>query len=146
MDSPTKYPWYILDMVLFAVINILLLWQFGDRLSGVSINWLHIFLGGIAVYRAANVVSNEVVMKPLREPFVDVEHKNGKDVEVPKRKGFYGAMGSLLYCSSCTGTWISMLMFYSYLVWPDVTSAIAIILALSGIERLLTSLYNLLKK
>lgn len=146
MESTTKYPWYVLDVVLFALINILLLWQFSEKLSGVSITWLHVLLGGIAVYRAANVVSNEAVMKPLREPFVNVEHKDGKDIEVPKRKGFYGAMGSLLYCPSCTGTWISMIIFYAYLFSPDITSAIVIILALSGIERLLTSLYNLLKK
>ena len=146
MDNETKYPWYILDIIIFIFINGVLLWQIGGRLSEMHISWVHIAAAGLAVFRAANMISNEVVTKPLREPFVNIEHKHGKDVEVPKPRGFYGAMGSLIYCPSCTGTWIAMALFYAYVYWPGLTSAIIVILALSGLERLLTSTYNLLKK
>ena len=101
---------------------------------------------GLAVYRLANIVSNEQLTKPLREPFVDEKQRNGKMVEVPKGRGFLGAMGSLIYCPSCTGTWIAAILVNSFVVWPLPVKIIALIFALSAIERLFTMLGGYLKK
>jgi hypothetical protein len=146
MKSSNKHFWYILDLLLFAAINIFLLWKFSSRLSGIVFSWMDLVIFGLAVFRAANVISNEQVTKPLREPFVDEHDKGTKTVEVPKRVGLKGAIGSLIYCPSCTGTWVAMILFYLWILWPLPTKAVAIILALSGSERIFTSIYNFLKK
>jgi len=146
MKLSNKYFWYLLDILLFLAINIFLLWKLQGRFSQIHFSWFELVVFGLAVFRAANIVSNEQLTKPLREPFVDEKPKDGKMVEVPKKRGFTGAMGSLIYCPSCTGTWIAMVLVYSFILWPLPTEVVAIILALSGIERVWTSIYNFLKK
>ena len=146
MKSSPKHFWYLLDLLLFTGLNIFLLWKFEPKLSGLTISWMNLVIFGLAVFRSANVISNEQVTKPLREPFVDEHDKGAKTVEVPKRSGFKGAMGSLIYCPSCTGTWVAMILFYSWILWPSPTQAVAIILALSASERIFTGVYDFLKK
>lgn len=131
-------PWLTLDMAVFAGINIFLLYRFGDQIAPLaSIGFLHFLVLGLAAYRASNIVSNEVVTKPLRAPFVDETDQAGKIVEQPKQTGFLGAMGLLIYCPSCTGVWLSAALVYCYAFWPTPTFAIALLLALSGVERIM---------
>jgi len=141
-----KYFWYVADLALFMGLNILLLWKLLPKFGLLQIGWLQVVIFGLAVYRAANIISNEKVMKPLREPFVNEKQEAGKTVEVPKARGFAGAMGNLIYCPSCTGTWIAMILVYSWLVWPKPVEVIALILALSGAERIYASFLGYLKK
>ena len=145
MKFSSKYFWYGADLVLFAGLNALLIWKLGARFYSVRLSWLEVVIFGLAVFRVANVVSNEQLTKPLREPFVDTKEKDGKKVEVPKARGFMGAMGSLIYCPSCTGTWIAAMLVYSYVVWPRPVEIITLIFALSGMERLFTNLTGYLK-
>ena len=146
MNTSNKYFWYVLDGILFLLINIVLIWKLRPQLEHVNLSWMWLVVFGLAVFRAANLISNEKVAAPLRAPFVDEEIKDGKKVEVPKPRGFEGAMGNLIYCPSFTGTWVSMILFYSWLAWPIPTQAVAAILALSGIERIFTLLSGYLKK
>lgn len=141
----TKYFWYGVDLFIFIGLNAFFIWELGPRFSRVHVTWLELLIFGLAVYRLANIISNEQLTKPLREPFVDEKQKGGKMIEVPKRRGFLGAMGSLIYCPSCTGTWIAAIFVYSFVVWPLPAEIIALIFALSGIERLFTMLCGYLK-
>ena len=124
-------------MIVFAAINALLLARFGDRLSEISsIGPFRLLVLGLAAYRASNILSNETVTKPLRAPFVEEVEKDGKVVEEPKRRGFLGATGHLIYCPSCTGVWLSATLAYAYVFWPVAAYFIAVILALSALERI----------
>ena len=146
MKIDSKYPWYILDLVLFGALNVFLLWVVAPRLeNGTVVDLRIIIILGLAVFRGAHVISNEKVTKPLREPFVENKIEDGKTVEVPLKYGARGALGNLLYCPACTGIWVSMLLIYSYIMWPRQVLILAIILALSAIERMLTVLFDFLK-
>lgn len=124
-------------MIVFAAINALLLARFGDRLSEISsIGPFRLLVLGLAAYRASNILSNETVTKPLRAPFVEEVEKDGKVVEEPKKRGFLGATGHLIYCPSCTGVWLSAALAYAYVFWPVAAYFIAVILALSALERI----------
>jgi hypothetical protein len=124
-------------MIVFAAINALLLARFGDRLSEISsIGPFRLLVLGLAAYRASNILSNETVTKPLRAPFVEEVEKDGKVVEEPKKRGFLGATGHLIYCPSCTGVWLSAALAYAYVFWPEPAYFIALILALSALERI----------
>ena len=107
-------------------------------MSGIaSIGPFRLVVLGLAAYRASNILSNETVTKPLRAPFVDEVEKDGKVVEEPKKQGFLGATGHLIYCPSCTGVWLSAALAYAYVFWPEPAYFIALILALSALERIL---------
>lgn len=146
MKLNSKHPWYILDLVLFGVINAACLWYARSKLVNFETptGW-HLFLFGLAVFRGADVISNEKVTQALRAPFIKIEEKDGKDVEVPLEIGFKGALGSLLYCPSCSGGWGAMLLDYVYIFWSSVAAVIIFILALRGMERVCTLLLNCLK-
>jgi hypothetical protein len=134
------FGWLKLDMAVFAIANVILIGKFGDTLATIDIGGIDLLVLGLAVYRMANIVSNEPVTKPLRAPFVDEVPKDGTVVEKPKRTGFRGALGLLIYCPSCTGVWIAAAFVYCYAFWPSQTFVVALFLALSGIERLGTAL------
>lgn len=147
MVNRRLFPWLTLDMAVFAGLNIYLLYRFGDRIASLaSLSLLHLVVLGLATYRASNIVSNEVVTKPLRAPFVEETNQAGKIVEQPKSGGFLGAMGLLIYCPSCTGVWLSAALVYGFALWPGTTFAIALLLALSGVERILAAAVGWFKR
>jgi hypothetical protein len=147
MDSRRIFRWLTLDMIVFIAINAFLMLRFGDRLAGLgSIGALPFIILGLAAYRASNIVSNEVVTKPLRAPFVDEVVKEGKVVEEPKPTGFLGATGLLIYCPSCTGVWLSAALVYAYAFWPERTFLVALFLALSAVERILAVVLGWFKR
>jgi Protein of unknown function (DUF1360) len=146
MRQEGMFKWLTLDMLVFAAVNFFLLPYCGDRLTILdNIGALKLLVFGLAAYRAANVLSNEAVTKPLRAPFVEESEKDGKVVEKPKNSGFKGAMGHLIYCPSCTGLWLSAALVYSYVFFPGPTFLVALFLALSAIERIVSALLARLK-
>ena len=147
MRTKPFFGWLTFDMIAFAVANYFLICRFSDRFVILNdITFLQLLILGLAAYRAANILSNEAVTKPLRAPFVDEARKDGKIVEQPKKTGFMGAVGLLIYCPSCTGVWLSALLVYAYVLWPAPTFLIALFLALSAIERIVCRLLDALKK
>ena len=134
-------------MVVFALVNIFLIFYFANRFSVLeNIGFLQLLVLGLAVYRAANILSNESITKPLRAPFVDETRKDGKIIEQPKNSGFLGAMDALLYCPSCTGVWLSTALVYFYIFYPGPTFVVALFLALSAIERIVAAIVGRLKQ
>ncbi|GEM_PF-1433627 len=138
MGNKKIFPWLTLDMALFMVINAVLLFRFGHELARLrSLGFFEFTVLGLAAYRASNILSNEVVTKPLRAPFVDEVEQDGKLVEEPKKTGFLGATGLLVYCPSCTGVWLSAALAYAYVFWPAQAFFVALLLAMSAVERIL---------
>jgi hypothetical protein len=145
MKHEHLFGWLKLDMALFVIANAILITLFSDTLATLRVGAIELIVLGLAVYRMANIVSNEPVTKPLRAPFVDEVPQDGKVVEKPKRTGFRGALGLLIYCPSCTGVWIAAALVYLYAFWPAQTFVVTLFLALSGIERIGTALVGWLK-
>jgi hypothetical protein len=124
-----------------------LILRFQDRLSALNdMGYFKLLVFGLAVFRSANILSNEAVTKPLRFPFVDYSQKGGKTVQQPKKFGFRGAMGLLIYCPSCTGVWLSAALVYFYVFFPAPTFIVALFFALSGVERIISAILDRLKK
>ena len=139
------FGWLKLDMALFLIINAILIGNYADTLATIHVGAIEFVVFGLAVYRMANIVSNEPVTKPLRAPFVDEVPEDGKLVEKPKRTGFRGALGLLIYCPSCTGVWFAAAIVYLYAFWPTQVFVVALFLALSGVERIGTAFVGWLK-
>jgi len=141
------YKWLTIDMVAFVILNAIVLYFFNDALVSLKdITLFTLLILGLAAYRSANILSNEVVTKPLRAPFVTEVTEDGVVVEKPKKKGFLGAFGFLIYCPSCTGVWLSAALIYSYALWPTPTFVVALFLSLSAIERIVARSLAFIKK
>ena len=141
------FKWLTLDMIIFVAANIFLIWHFQGRFSSLAdIGYFKLLVLGLAAYRAANLLSNETITKPLRAPFVDETQRDGKIIEEPKNSGFTGSLGLLLYCPSCTGVWLSAILVYCYVFFPGPTFLVALFLALSAIERILAAILGRVKK
>ncbi len=146
MNIKKLFGWLTLDIVIFIGINIFLVSRYIDELGALAgLNIFQFIILALATYRMANIISNEVVMKPLRAPFVDEKMEDGKLVEKPKKTGFLGAIGLLIYCPSCTGVWVAAILVYLWVFWPTSTSVVATIFALSAIERIVASIVGRLK-
>ena len=146
MKYKNLFPWLILDMTLFTLINVLLIAYLHPRFELLGfITPMRLLILGLAVYRGANIISNEFVTTPIRAYFVHDVERDGEIVEEPYEEGFRGFAGSLLYCPSCVGVWVSATLVYSYLIWPGVASVVILILAASGLERFFAYTFGRIK-
>jgi hypothetical protein len=148
MRSPLRKltAWFTLDMAVFLALNIFLLSKIRAQVdSWPNLTFLKLLILGLASYRSANIISNESVTEPLRAPFVTEKLEHGHIVETPKKSGFLGAFGHLIYCPSCTGVWLAAILTYSYIFWPTPTLIVALLLSLSAIERIVSRTMEYLK-
>jgi hypothetical protein len=61
---------------------------------------------GLATFKAARTISHDEVTSFLRQPFVVEEAHEGED-ETPAGTGMRQAIGELVTCTRCIGTWIA---------------------------------------
>jgi hypothetical protein len=61
---------------------------------------------GLATFKASRTVSRDKVTSFVREPFVEETAYDGED-ETPAGAGMQRAVGELVTCSRCIGTWIA---------------------------------------
>lgn len=129
----TKLAWYRFDLVVYLCLVGVLLWLTRD-IPFPRFVWFHLAVFGLAVYRTADVISSEEVTKAIREPFKG------------SQKPFMQMMAYLTSCSSCLAVWCATVLAFAFRVWPEQTSVVALIFALSACERLTAKVYNYLDK
>jgi hypothetical protein len=61
---------------------------------------------GLATFKAARTLSKDEVTSFLRQPFVEEQAHEGED-ETPAGTGMQQAIGELVTCTRCIGTWIA---------------------------------------
>jgi hypothetical protein len=71
---------------------------------------------GLATFKAARTVSRDKVTSFLREPFVEGEAYEGH--EHPAGTGMQRAVGELVTCTRCVGTWVAAGLAMSLTVTP----------------------------
>ena len=96
----------------------------------------------LATFALADVLAKERVSTWLREPFVreDADHK---PIEAEGR-GLRHAVGELLTCTRCVGTWSALALVGLWTASPAAGRTTANVLALAGINDLLQSGFRLL--
>jgi Protein of unknown function (DUF1360) len=86
---------------------------------------------GLATLRIAKVISEDEITSVLREPLVE-EAEGSKR---PRRAGWRWALGKLVLCPTCTGTWVAAFLGYSLHLFPRETRPLLAIMSASGIEQ-----------
>jgi hypothetical protein len=102
-----------------------------------------IVLFAIATQKLSRVITKDKVTSALRAPFTEVEGKGGAG-ELEERgrgQGLRRAIGDLLTCPFCLGTWIASGLIYGFIFSPRVTRTLASIFAVSGIADFLQQGY-----
>ena len=102
-----------------------------------------IALFALATQKLSRVITKDKVTAAIRAPFTEVEGKGGAG-ELEERgrgQGLQRAIGDLLTCPFCLGTWIASGFIYGFIFSPRVTRTIASIFAVSGIADFLQQAY-----
>lgn len=147
LATDSRSPWLLVLMTLFVVITTYVLWRLWPVAHARELlTPFHLVLFSFASYRAGRILANADVARPLRAPFVEVEEdEDGEPEEEPIRRGFRGAIGSLLLCPDCAGFWVAVGLVYSYLFWPDPTRVVAFAIAVNGLGHLLNGVVMVLR-
>src|SRR5215210_91304 len=98
-------------------------------------------LFGLATYRAGRMVAYDRVAEPFRDPVTETvpdEYRAGENV-VAEGAGARKALGELVSCPTCVGTWVAAGLVYGYRLAPGPTRLAAAILAVSGLAELLSA-------
>jgi len=102
-----------------------------------------IALFALATQKLSRVITKEKVTSAFRAPFTEVEGKGGPGEieERAKGRGLRRAIGELLTCPFCLGTWIASGFIYGYVFTPRISRILASIFAVSGLADFLQQLY-----
>ena len=100
-------------------------------------------LFAFATQKLSRVITKDKVTSAFRAPFTEVEGKGGAGEleERAKGHGLRRAVGELLTCPFCLGTWIASGFIYGYIFSPRVTRTVGSIFAASGLADFLQQLY-----
>lgn len=100
-------------------------------------------LFALATQKLSRVITKEKVTSAFRAPFTEVEGKGGPGEveERAKGRGVRRAIGELLTCPFCLGTWIASGFIYGYVFAPRISRTLASIFAVSGLADFLQQLY-----
>lgn len=96
----------------------------------------------MATFAVADVLAKEKVSTWLREPFVQ-EGFDHKPV-APEGDGLRRAVGELLTCTRCVGTWSALALVGLRTASPSAGRATANVLALAGVNDLMQSGFRLM--
>ena len=100
-------------------------------------------LFALATQKLSRVITKDKVTSAFRAPFTEVEGKGGPGEveERAKGRGQRRAIGELLTCPFCLGTWIASGFIYGHIFAPRVTRTLASIFAGSGLADFLQQVY-----
>lgn len=137
-DDPQERATYLTLISIFGALGGAFSLVARRRGDDVRVGPLDFFLLGLATFRAGRLVAGDKVLEPLRAPFVATkEGGNPGEEEVEARgRGARRAIGELLSCSTCAGTWVAAFLVYGLRVAPTPTRALLLILAATGMAEI----------
>ena len=98
--------------------------------------WLDLALLSAATFKAARTIARDEVTSPLRAPFVEGEADS--DHEEPMQEGgFQQAIGELVTCTRCIGTWCGAGLAATQVVSPRFGRLLTLALGTAGINDFL---------
>jgi hypothetical protein len=100
-----------------------------------------ILLIALATFRAGRVTAFERVTEPFRDPVTETvpdAYEAGEYV-IAEGTGVRKAIGELVSCPICVGTWVASGLVYGLRIAPGPTRLVAAILGVSGLAEMLNA-------
>jgi hypothetical protein len=97
---------------------------------------------GLATYRLGRLASDDRITQPLRAPFTEVEpdETSAGENTVAEGTGARKALGELISCPTCAGTWAAAFLIYGLRIAPGPTRFFLVTMASTGLAELFDSL------
>ncbi len=132
-NLPKKRATYLTLMGVFAGLFAAITGKGGPNGRKLQLGPMDLVLLGLSTYRAGRVIAYDQVTEPLRAPLA----KSSEEGTTPKGSGVQAALGELVSCSTCIGTWIAAGLVYGLRVAPTPTRAFLAFMSASGIAEVL---------
>lgn len=104
-----------------------------------KITGLDLLMLGLATLRMSKTISEDEITAVVRKPLV----QQVGEVKRPKGSGLRWALGKLVLCPTCTGTWVAALLGYGLHLYPTQTRPLLAIMSASGMEQFSDALLSL---
>ena len=131
----TKITMIVLELLFFGFA-----WFVGSRMPAIPEGWFYVLLG-LAAYRGGRAVAFNKVFEWLRDLFkcrvVTDTSGAGENVEACEEPGIWQAIGELITCPICAGTWVALGLMVIHSVSPETGRGLIVILAAAGVAELL---------
>ena len=113
--------------------------QVGDRERTGRPDPFEFVLMALATFRASRLVAYDTIFSSERAPFTRVapDASGTGKTTVPRGRGPRHAIGELIACPVCNGTWIAAALLYGLRLLPGPTRALITIFAVAGANELL---------
>ena len=107
-----------------------------------------VFLLGLATQKISRVVTKGRLTSVVRAPFTKYEGPagSGEVYESPRGRGLRRAIGELVSCPFCMGTWMSCAAIAGLVTRPRLTRSLAAIFAVSSVADSAQQIYCKLKE
>ncbi len=132
-DLPERRAAYLTLVGLFLALFAAIVDRGGRKGRNLDIGALDLVLLGFTTYRSGRLIAYDRVTEPFRAP---VTETRGDSVE-PEGTGAQRALGELLSCPTCVGTWVAGGLVYGLQVAPKPTRAVLLVVGASGVAELL---------
>lgn len=101
--------------------------------------WLDFALLSAASFKAARTLARDQVTSPLRAPFVEGEADS--ENERPVQGGMQQALGELVTCTRCIGTWTAAGLATTQVIAPRFGRMLTLALGTAGINDFLQTAF-----
>lgn len=105
-----------------------------DQVSGLDVALL-----GLATLRMSKLVSEDEITAVIRKPLI----KEEAGQKQPRGHGIRWALGRLVLCPTCTGTWIAAFLTYALHLSPRYTRPFLAMMSASGASQLSDAMLSL---
>ncbi len=106
----------------------------GKGIENFRIDWLDLTLLSFATFRLGRLIAYDRVAEPLRAPFTKTvrDLSGAGNTVVPKGKGVRRALGQLISCPICAGTWVAAFLVVLMYYFPGPAHAFLVMTAAIG--------------
>ena len=124
--------------LIFAIFNLLN----HRKLSKFEVRPLDFALLGLSVFRLGRLVAYDIVTSPYRAPFAKTvsDATGAGDSVEPKGRGWRRAIGELISCPICAGTWIGAALVYALQIAPGPARLFITIMGAIGLGEVLNAI------
>ena len=109
------------------------------------IAWKDWTMLALSTFRMSRMVAYDTVMQTYRAPFAEtVPHDSGAGdtTQAKPGTGFKRAVGELITCPICNGTWISAGLVYGLCLAPNYTRTLMTVMSAVGAAEILQSAFE----
>lgn len=104
-----------------------------------SIKPFDFILLGLGTLRLARMISEDEIAVVLRRPLIEEAHGE----RIARGHGLRRALGKLVLCPTCVGTWIAAFLTYALHLFPRYTRVFLAIMSASAVEQSVDALLSL---